>query len=62
MEIIKLPQENALVRLSSSDLLIFMRALAHVRENMPREQYVDIFEMSPKYGLDRSSLTDFTQG
>ena len=52
MEIIEIPQEQALLCLTSTEILVLWRALARAREGMSREQFIDNFDTSPKHSLD----------
>ena len=51
MEIIQIPQEQAFVQLQSWEILPIWRALARARENMTRDEYINAFEVRPKYGV-----------
>jgi hypothetical protein len=52
MDLIEIPQEHAMVTLSSIEILALWRAFARARDSMTDEQFMDNFEMHPKQGTE----------
>jgi hypothetical protein len=52
MDLIEIPQEHALVQLSSIEILALWRAISRARDNMTPEAFMDSFDMHPKHAAD----------
>jgi hypothetical protein len=52
MDLIEIPQEHALVQLSSIEILALWRAISRARDSMTDEQFIDSFDTTRNHATE----------